>query len=63
MSEECKRLIVLLLMLMFACLYVDSHVQHDIWMTQRIADQQDQIDFLLKYVKILKKEINEKPNR
>jgi hypothetical protein len=54
MSEECKRLIVLLLMLVFACLYVDSHVQHDIWMTQRIAEQQEQIDFLLRYVRILK---------
>jgi len=54
MSEECKRLIVLLLMLVFACLYVDSHVQHDIWMTQRIADQQDQIEYLLKYIKRLK---------
>lgn len=54
MSEECKRLIVLLLMLVFACLYVDSHVQHDIWMTQRIADQQEQIEYLLKYIKRLK---------
>jgi hypothetical protein len=42
---------------------VDSHVQHDIWMTQRISEQQDQIDFLLKYVKILKREINETSNR
>ena len=36
------------------CLYVDSHVQHDIWMTQRIAEQQDQIDYLLDYIKKLK---------
>ena len=63
MSSECKRLLTLLMMLVFACLYVDSHVQHDIWMTQRIAEQQDQIDFLLKYVKILKREINETSNR
>ncbi len=50
-------------MLIFTCFYVDSHVQHDIWMTQRISEQQDQIDFLLKYVKILKREINETSNR
>ena len=56
MSEECKRLIVLLLMLVFACLYVDSHVQHDIWMTQRIADQQNQIDYLLKHIKRLEED-------
>ena len=51
-------------MLVLACLYVDSHVQHDIWMTQRIAKQQEQIDFLLEYVKILRqRRANEKPNR
>jgi hypothetical protein len=44
---------VLLLMLVLACLYVDSHVQHDLWMTQRIADQQNQIDYLLKHIKRL----------
>jgi len=54
MKGECKRIIVLLIMLALACFYVDSHVQHDIWMTQRIAEQQEQIDFLLEYVKILK---------
>jgi hypothetical protein len=54
MSSECKRLLALLMMLVLACLYVDSHVQHDIWMTQRIAEQQEQIDFLLRYVRILK---------
>ena len=54
MKGECKRIIALLIMLVLACLYVDSHVQHDIWMTQRIAEQQEQIDFLLEYVKILK---------
>ena len=63
MKGECKRIIILLLMLIFTCFYVDSHVQHDIWMTQRISEQQDQIDFLLKYVKILKREINETSNR
>ena len=41
-------------MFALACFYVDSHVQHDIWMTQRTVDQQNQIDFLLKYVIILK---------
>ena len=50
-------------MLISACLYVDSHVQHDIWMTQRTVDQQNQIDFLLKYVIILKRKIDERPNR
>ncbi len=63
MNDYCKRLIALIIMLIAACLYVDSHVQHDIWMTQRIAKQQEQIDFLLKYVKMLKKEINETSNR
>jgi hypothetical protein len=63
MNDRNKRLIALIIMLGTACLYVDSHVQHDIWMTQRLVDQQDQIDFLLKYVIILKREINEKPNR
>ena len=63
MSNYCKRLIVLMIMLVFVCLYADSHLQHDIWMTQRISEQQDQIDFLLKYVKILKRKINETPNR
>jgi hypothetical protein len=28
-------------MFIFTCFYVDSHVQHDIWMTQRISEQQD----------------------
>ncbi len=50
-------------MLVFVCLYAESHLQHDIWMTQRIAVQQEQIDFLLKYVKILKRKLNENPNR
>ena len=64
MNDYCKRLIVLLIMLVLACLYVDSHVQHDIWMTQRIAKQQEQIDFLLEYVKILRQgRANEKSNR
>ncbi len=63
MKAQCKRIIILLLMLVFVCLYADSHLQHDIWMTQRISEQQDQIDFLLKYVKILKRKINETPNR
>lgn len=63
MKDQCKRTIVLLIMLVLACLYVDSHVQHDIWMSQRIAKQQEQIDFLLEYVKILKREINETSNR
>ena len=63
MKAQCKRTIVLLIMLTLACFYVDSHVQHDIWMTQRISEQQEQIDFLLKYVKILKREINETSNR
>ena len=63
MSDRNKRLIALIIMLISACLYVDSHVQHDIWMTQRTVDQQNQIDFLLKYVKILKREINETSNR
>jgi len=63
MKGQCKRIIVLLIMFALACFYVDSHVQHDIWMTQRISEQQDQIDFLLKYVKILKREINETSNR
>ena len=53
MNEKYIRLMVLLLMLVLACLYVDSHVQHDIWMTQRIADQQNQIDYLLKHIKRL----------
>jgi len=56
MNEKYIRLMVLLLMLVLACLYVDSHVQHDIWMTQRIADQQDQIDYLLKHIKRLKED-------
>ena len=56
MDEKYIRLMVLLLMLVLACLYVDSHVQHDIWMTQRIADQQDQIDYLLKHIKRLKED-------
>jgi hypothetical protein len=29
-------------MFIFTCFYVDSHVQHDIWMTQRISEQQDE---------------------
>jgi len=53
MNEKHIRLMVLLLMLVLACLYVDSHVQHDLWMTQRIADQQNQIDYLLKHIKRL----------
>jgi len=56
MNEKYIRLMVLLLMLVLACLYVDSHVQHDIWMTQRIADQQDQIDYLLKHIKRLEED-------
>ena len=56
MNEKHIRLMVLLLMLVLACLYVDSHVQHDIWMTQRIADQQDQIDYLLKHIKRLEED-------
>ena len=56
MDEKYIRLMVLLLMLVLACLYVDSHVQHDIWMTQRIADQQDQIDYLLKHIKRLEED-------
>ena len=63
MKAQCKRTIALLIMFALACFYVDSHVQHDIWMTQRISEQQEQIDFLLKYVKILKREINETSNR
>ena len=64
MNDYCKRLIALIIMLVAACLYVDSHVQHDIWMTQRIAKQQEQIDFLLEYVKILRqRRANEKSNR
>ena len=64
MNDYCKRLITLLIILIAACLYVDSHVQHDIWMTQRIAKQQEQIDFLLEYVRILRqRRANEKPNR
>ena len=63
MKAQCKRTIVLLIMLVLACLYVDSHVQYDIWMSQRIAKQQEQIDFLLEYVKILKREMNETSNR
>lgn len=63
MSDRNKRLIALIIMLISACLYVDSHTQHDIWMTQRLSEQQNQIDFLLKYVIILKRQINEKPNR
>ena len=63
MSNYCKRLIVLMTMLVFVCLYADSHLQHDIWMTRRIAKQQNQIDFLLEYVKILKRKLNEKSNR
>jgi hypothetical protein len=51
-------------MLVAACLYVDSHVQHDIWMTQRIAKQQEQIDFLLEYVRILRqRRADESSNR
>jgi len=56
MNEKYIRLMVLLLMLALACLYVDSHVQHDIWMTQRIADQQNQIDYLLKHIKRLEED-------
>ena len=56
MNEKYIRLMVLLLMLVLACLYVDSHVQHDIWMTQRIADQQNQIDYLLKHIKRLEED-------
>jgi len=63
MSDRNKRSIALIIMLISACLYVDSHVQHDIWMTQRTVDQQNQIDFLLKYVIILKRKIDERPNR
>ncbi len=54
MKDRCKRLVILMIMFISACLYVDSHVQHDIWMTQRIAEQQDQIDYLLDYIKKLK---------
>ena len=56
MNEKHIRLMVLLLMLVLACLYVDSHVQHDLWMTQRIADQQNQIDYLLKHIKRLEED-------
>ena len=63
MKAQCKRIIIHLLMLVFVSLYADSHLHHDIWMTHRISELQDQIDFLLKYVKILKRKINETPNR
>jgi hypothetical protein len=54
MKDRCKRLVILMIAFIATCLYVDSHVQHDIWMTQRIAEQQDQIDYLLDYIKKLK---------
>ena len=52
-EENHKRVIGLLLALVFTCLYVEAHVNNDFKMIRIIGKQERQIKFLKSYIKVL----------
>tara|TARA_R110001583_G_scaffold172782_1_gene326550 strand:+ start:6159 stop:6359 length:201 start_codon:yes stop_codon:yes gene_type:complete len=54
-DDNWKRVTVLLLALLFTCLYVESHVNNDFKMVKLIGKQKNEIEFLKSYIKVLER--------
>jgi hypothetical protein len=53
--ENWKRVVTLMLALLFVCLYAESHVNNDFKMVRIIRKQRDKISLLKSYIKMLEK--------
>tara|TARA_R100000908_G_scaffold2433_1_gene1488 strand:+ start:222 stop:422 length:201 start_codon:yes stop_codon:yes gene_type:complete len=54
-DDNWKRVTVLLLALLFTCLYVESHVNNDFKMVKLIGKQKNEIEVLKSYIKVLER--------
>jgi len=53
--ENWKRVVALMLALLFVCFYAESHVNNDFKMVRIIRKQRDKISLLKSYIKMLEK--------